>query len=235
MKYKCFSKLKKAETFEELYKLIEDGYDLILIDSFLEDNEDSICLKNSSYYYTLGYCQYLGLGYSIDHREAFINIVKSAKLNNERALNALGFFYYKGFIVKKDFKEAFSYFKKAARNGYISAIYNLGYCYQKGIGVEKNYKKAIKWYDKASSKGHLKSSNKIYNIVKRNPDLFLDYENRLSEYKKTPKIKSTLYLGRKFECDEKAPPEIIMDGIQVRPDNKMHRYILNVLAEREED
>lgn len=79
--------------------------------------------------------------------KAYYWFEKSAKSNNNEALNSLGMIFYAGIGREKDFKKAEEYFLKANSLGNKDAKLNLAELYRSSdFGQLPDYEKAVKWY-----------------------------------------------------------------------------------------
>ncbi len=122
--------------------------------------------------YQLGRRYLLGIGTTVDDKEAFkILKVAADKGNNLDAAHLVAVCYATEAGVKKNEREAVRYFEKAATGGHADAQFKLGTCYETGVlGGKTDTTTAMKWYLAAAKQGHARAQYKYARLVYAIPD-----------------------------------------------------------------
>ncbi|POG77729.1 hypothetical protein GLOIN_2v1767566 [Rhizophagus irregularis DAOM 181602=DAOM 197198] len=126
--------------------------------------------NNSDYIFLLGYCNYNGIGTSVNKQKAVELFQQAANLSStigkwrifrwyHMAANSgdsmaqynLALMYKNGDNIDKDYSKAFELFKQSAEGKYPDGITMLAYCYHNGIGTRVNKQKAIELYRQAAN------------------------------------------------------------------------------------
>lgn len=113
----------------------------------------------------LGISNELGLGISMNERQAAAWYQKAADQGHAVAQFYLGACYKNGVGVTKNLGSAAAWYLKAAEQGHADAQYNLGGCYAKGEGVPYDTQKVIHWYKKAAEQNHQKAQFKSAHLL----------------------------------------------------------------------
>ncbi len=159
MKYENALLKATAETIDEFYELIAQGYNIFNITLNIDDEEKKKLFERASMRkhpnddYILGYCYYNGVGIERNYSQAFEHFKISANDGDLRAQNNLGLCYYDGQGVPQSYEEAVKWYRLAADQENANAQYNLGCCYYNGLGVSQSYEEAVKWYRLATNQG----------------------------------------------------------------------------------
>jgi TPR repeat protein len=122
--------------------------------------------------YQLGRRYLLGIGTTVDDKEAFKFLKQAAdKGNNLEASHLVAICFATETGIKKSDREAMRYFEKAATGGHADAQFKLGTCYETGIlGGKTDTTTAMKWYLAAAKQGHARAQYKYAKLVYAIPD-----------------------------------------------------------------
>lgn len=113
---------------------------------------DLAAKQNSSIgQFAVGRALMLGLGVSVNQKEAVVWLKKASENGEFNADLLLGECYSQGLGVEEDGKQAVKHYMKAAAHSVFEAEYRLWKCYERGLGVPVNEEEAKKWMDRAKS------------------------------------------------------------------------------------